>query len=143
VVSRAGRARVHDAVAGPRQVIHVVTGSLISSPPALYVGTVAGLAPERLILQGKGLPAAVLNTIQSARAQSSSSLYVAEWVAFAKWCGSNGVTPSRCEVGDNLQLRYMRQPFRLATRYRTMLKIFSARDTRTGQAHQVKPRWFC
>jgi len=59
VFSRAG-----GTVAGPRQVRRTVTGSWIGSPPALSVGTVAGLATERLILQGKGLPAAVINTIQ-------------------------------------------------------------------------------
>jgi len=40
------------AVAGPRQARRAVLGSRIGSPPALSVGTVPGLAPERLNLQG-------------------------------------------------------------------------------------------
>jgi len=43
---------------------HNVASPRIDSPPAQSVGTVVGLAPERLILQGRGLAAAVINTIQ-------------------------------------------------------------------------------
>ena len=53
------------------------------APPARCIGTAVGLVPERLILQGKGLPEAVINTIQGACAPSTSSHYPAKWCAFS------------------------------------------------------------
>jgi len=75
VVPRAARTLVHDAVAGFRWARCAVTGPRIDSPPAISLGTIVDLAPERLILQGRNLPAAVINSIQSACAPSTSSLY--------------------------------------------------------------------
>lgn len=69
------------------------------------LGTVVGLAPERLMLQRRVLPAAVINAIQSACGPYTSSLYAAKWGAFSKWCGSNGVTPLvSCNIGERLGL---------------------------------------
>lgn len=102
VVSRAGYALADGAVAGAVQIGCAFTSPRDSTPPARFFGTVAGLAPERLILQGKGLPEAVINTIQSARAPSTSSLYAAKWCAFSKWCDRNHAVASLCEVGSVL-----------------------------------------
>jgi len=77
------------------------------------------LAPERLILQGRGLTAAVINTIQSARAPSTSylirrsgvlSLSGAETLALPLLCVRWGT----CLAWLSPQLRSMRRPFRLA-----------------------------
>ena len=68
----------------------------------MHHGTAVGLAPERLILQGKGLPKTVINTIQGARAPSTSSLYAVKWCAFSDWCDRNHAVPSHCEVGSVL-----------------------------------------
>lgn len=75
MVSRAGCS----LCVAPWQIRRAATGSWIGSLPALSVGTVASLAPERLILQGKGVPTAVINTIQCACAPSTSSLYADKW----------------------------------------------------------------
>ena len=102
MISRAGRALAVSAVASTVQAGCALTGPRDGAPPARCLGTAVGLAPERLILQGKGLPETVINTIQSARAPSTSSLYAAKWCAFSNWCEKNHAVPSQCEVGSVL-----------------------------------------
>ena len=102
VVSRACRALAVGALASTIQAGCAFTGPRDGAPPARCLGTAVGLAPERLILQGKGLPETVINTIQSARAPSTSSLYAAKWCAFSNWCETNHAVPSQCEVGSVL-----------------------------------------
>ena len=69
VVSRVGSALTDGTVAGTVQI-----GCAFTGPQPWDSGPVA---PERLILQGKGFPEAVINIIQSACAPSTSSLYAA------------------------------------------------------------------
>ena len=64
---------------GTVQIGCAFTGPWDSAPPARCNGRAVGLAPERFILQGKGLPEAVINAIQSACVPSTSSLYAAKW----------------------------------------------------------------
>ncbi|KAK0151140.1 hypothetical protein N1851_007714 [Merluccius polli] len=70
--------------------------AMVYSPLTQSVGATAVLASERLILQGKCLPVAVISMIQCARTSSTSSLYTAKWGAF------DHAIPSRCEVGSVL-----------------------------------------
>ena len=63
VVSRASDALTDGSVTGAVHIGCAFTGPRDSAPPARCIGTAVGLAPERLILQGKGLPEAVINTI--------------------------------------------------------------------------------
>ena len=68
VFSRAGGALTDGAVVGAVQIGCAFTSTQDSAPPARCVGATVGLAPERLILQDKGLRSeAVINIIQSAR----------------------------------------------------------------------------
>ena len=50
-------------MAGTLQMGCTFTGPRDSAPPARCFRTAVGLAPERLILQGKGLPEAVINRV--------------------------------------------------------------------------------
>lgn len=51
------------------------------------------LAPEWLSLTTAGLPQNVVKTIQSARAESTRSLYDCKWRVFEAWCTKEGVFP--------------------------------------------------
>ncbi|XP_049432685.1 uncharacterized protein LOC125889068 [Epinephelus fuscoguttatus] len=68
----------------------------ISSPPR-EAGPV-GLAREWLNLQSGGLPPGVIETIQSARAPSTRSLYESKWSIFEKWCSNTQEIPFQCSV---------------------------------------------
>ncbi|XP_016375724.1 uncharacterized protein LOC107714402 [Sinocyclocheilus rhinocerous] len=61
-----------------------------------------GLARERLNLYALGLLQEVINTIQSARAPSTRSLYGLKWHVFEDWCIPKGVIPFQCAVSDVL-----------------------------------------
>ena len=63
MVSKASGALTDGAVAGTVQIRCAFTGPRDSAPPARCIGTAVGSAPERLILQGKGLPKAVINAL--------------------------------------------------------------------------------
>ena len=54
-------------------------------PPARTPGSM-GLARERLNLSSAGLPQNVIDTIQSARAQSTRTVYDGKWRVFEEWC---------------------------------------------------------
>ena len=59
-----------------------------------------GLAHERWNLNAVGLPAQVIDNIQSARAASTRSLYSGKWQVFEEWCDSRCSTPFQCSVVD-------------------------------------------
>ena len=76
----------------------VVTGSGGDiSPPPREAGSL-GLARERLNLSTGGLPHSVIDTIQSARASSTRSLYEHRWRAFENWCSNSSTVPFQCSV---------------------------------------------
>ena len=62
----------------------------------------AGLPAERSRLVAKGLPAAVIATIQSSRASSTRTLYSYKWRAFEHWCLDKDLVPFQCSVVDIL-----------------------------------------
>jgi len=68
------------------------------------MGTVVGLAPERL--KGKGSSRFSYQYDSECPCAFHSFPYTAKWGALPKWCGSIGVTPSLCEVGDVLSLAF-------------------------------------
>ncbi|XP_034065716.1 uncharacterized protein LOC117542252, partial [Gymnodraco acuticeps] len=83
-------AAVRAAVAAPTTQGHTVSGGgddLSPTPRAL--GTM-GLAREWYNLNTVGLPQKVINTIQSARASSTRSLYDCKWRVFEEWCLQKG-----------------------------------------------------
>ena len=57
-----------------------------------------GLARERMNLDAEGLPQDVIDTIQSARAQSTRAAYEGRWCAFEKWCLKEQVVPFQASV---------------------------------------------
>ena len=57
-----------------------------------------GLAAERERLQRLGLPPAVVRTIQSARAPSTTACYAARWSAFQRWCTERESDPISCPL---------------------------------------------
>nr|XP_055041679.1 uncharacterized protein LOC129429181 [Misgurnus anguillicaudatus] len=61
-----------------------------------------GLARERWNLNAAGLPSSVINTIQSARASSTRTLYGNKWRVFEGWCERRVVIPFQCSVKDIL-----------------------------------------
>ncbi|KAI2662102.1 Gag-Pol polyprotein [Labeo rohita] len=61
-----------------------------------------GLAREGLNLNALGLPQEVINTIRSARAPSTRSLYDLKWQVFEDWCTHKGVIPFQCAVSEVL-----------------------------------------
>lgn len=58
-----------------------------------------GLAREWCNLNTVGLPQSVINTIQSARASSTRSLYDCKWRVFEEWCLREGHVSFQCPVG--------------------------------------------
>uniref|UniRef100_UPI003AAB97E8 uncharacterized protein n=1 Tax=Centroberyx gerrardi TaxID=166262 RepID=UPI003AAB97E8 len=66
-----------------------------------------GLAPERDRLERQGLPPAVINTIQSARAASTTALYTGKWLSFQRWCEDKGIDPVICPVNGILMFLQM------------------------------------
>ena len=75
-------------------------GPNISSPSRARSSM--GLARERLNLSTEGLPQSVINTIQSARAQSTRSLYDVKWRVFEEWCEDSHITSFQASVKDIL-----------------------------------------
>lgn len=53
-------------------------------------------------MNAAGLPAQVVDTIQSARASSTRSLYSCKWRVFEEWCASRQTIPFQCSVVDLL-----------------------------------------
>ncbi|XP_073687910.1 uncharacterized protein [Garra rufa] len=92
-----GRALATPVASGPA----VPSGGANFSPPS---GTdeSLGLAREGLNLNALGLPQEVINTIQSARAPSTRSLYDLKWRVFDDWCTRKGVIPFQCAVSEVL-----------------------------------------
>ncbi len=56
------------------------------------------MATERELLERRGLSDAVIQTIQSARAQSTARGYASRWRAFMQWCGKQNLDPVSCPV---------------------------------------------
>ena len=75
----------------------VTAGRRDSPPPGDNPATV-GLAAERERLQRLGLPPAVVRTIQSARAPSTTACYAARWSAFQRWCTERESDPISCPL---------------------------------------------
>ena len=81
----------------------VVPGGGLALHPSGPGTAAGGLALERRRLSNRGLSPAVINTIQSARAASTASVYCSKWVAFARWCGEREVAPESCSVETILE----------------------------------------
>ncbi|XP_034530069.1 uncharacterized protein LOC117805448 [Notolabrus celidotus] len=71
-------------------------------PPAPGPHSTLGLARERWNLNAAGLPAQVIDTIQSARAPATRSLYSGKWRVFEEWCVMRQIVPYQCSVVDLL-----------------------------------------
>ncbi|XP_066524949.1 uncharacterized protein [Hoplias malabaricus] len=72
----------------------------ISSPPRQDCSL--GLACERWNLNAIGLPPVFIDTIQSAWAISTRTLYEHKWRVFENWCVLRNVTPFQCSVSELL-----------------------------------------
>ena len=88
---------VHEAI---RHVEHPPVGGCDVSgrggggePPFDPGAPVEGLDVERLRRRNDGLSDGVIDTIQSARAGSTKTLYGNQWKGFSKWCRTKGVDP--------------------------------------------------
>ena len=57
-----------------------------------------GLARERMNLDAEDLPQSVIDTIQSARAQSTRTAYDGKWRAFEEWCSRERAVPFQASV---------------------------------------------
>ena len=77
----------------------ITGGGRDCAPPAGPMAS-AGLLAERSRLVAKGLPAAVIATIQSSRASSTRTLYSYKWRAFEHWCLDKDLVPFQCSVVD-------------------------------------------
>ncbi|KAK2828053.1 hypothetical protein Q5P01_019087 [Channa striata] len=72
-------------------------------PQFPFAGPAAvGLAPERERLERLGFPPAVVQTIQGARAPSTTALYAAKWSAFQRWCLERNMDPASCPLSQIL-----------------------------------------
>lgn len=71
------------------------------SPSSRQTGSM-GLARERWNLNAAGLPPAVIDTIQGARASSTQTLYGCKWRVFEKWCAERGIVSFQCSVVELL-----------------------------------------
>ncbi|XP_029968087.1 uncharacterized protein LOC115403361 [Salarias fasciatus] len=78
---------------------HAVTGRGSSFSPTSGAPGSLGLAPEWCNLNTAGLPQNVIDTIQSARAASTRSLYDCKWRVFEEWCQKKGHISFQCTVG--------------------------------------------
>ncbi|XP_029975893.1 uncharacterized protein LOC115409064 [Salarias fasciatus] len=78
---------------------YAVTGRGSSFSPTSGAPGSLGLAPEWCNLNTAGLPQNVINTIQSARAASTRSLYDCKWRVFEEWCQKKGHISFQCTVG--------------------------------------------
>ncbi|KAJ8333524.1 hypothetical protein SKAU_G00415320 [Synaphobranchus kaupii] len=78
------------------------TGAGADFPPATPAACALGLARERMNLHAVGLPLRVINTIQSARATSTRTLYDLKWRVFEKWCEEKHVVSFQCSVAEVL-----------------------------------------
>ncbi|XP_043992826.1 uncharacterized protein LOC122842750 [Gambusia affinis] len=88
-----GRTMASTAAAGP-----VVSGGGGNPPPAPRKAGTMGLACEWFNLHSVGLPHNVIETIQSARAPATRSLYDCKWAIFEKWCAEAQEIPIQCTV---------------------------------------------
>ncbi|XP_063050161.1 uncharacterized protein LOC134444913 [Engraulis encrasicolus] len=66
-------------------------------PTPREVGSM-GLARERWNLDAVGLPPAVIETIQGARASSTQNLYSCKWRVFEAWCSQKEIISFQCSV---------------------------------------------
>ncbi|KAJ8347059.1 hypothetical protein SKAU_G00284600 [Synaphobranchus kaupii] len=78
------------------------TGAGADFSPATPAACALGLARERMNLHAVGLPLRVINTIQSARATSTQTLYDLKWRVFEKWCEEKHVVSFQCSVAEVL-----------------------------------------
>jgi len=64
--------------------------------------TSPGLAPERDRLRQGGLSDSVIQSIQAARAGSTTACYRPKWLGFQRWCEERKIEPLSCELGSIL-----------------------------------------
>lgn len=93
---------VRSAVAPPPTEGPPVSGGGGNLPSSSRHVSPLGLARERWNLNAAGLPSSVINTIQSARASSTRTLYGNKWRVFEGWCERRVVIPFQCSVKDIL-----------------------------------------
>ena len=79
-----------------------LTGGGGDIPPTPRAPGSMGLARERMNLSAGGLPQNVINTIQSARALSTRTLYSCKWRVFEEWCEKSHVVAFQASVSDIL-----------------------------------------
>ncbi|CAL8337200.1 unnamed protein product [Boreogadus saida] len=84
VVSRAGGALTDGAVAGTVQTGCAFTGPWDGAPPARCIGTAVGLAPERLILQGKAYARQGLAPPLGVKAHSTRGVAASTWPLYSE-----------------------------------------------------------
>ncbi|XP_010773556.1 uncharacterized protein, partial [Notothenia coriiceps] len=90
---------VRSAVAAPPAQRHTVSGGGDDLSPTPGAHGPMDLAREWYNMSTVGLPQKVINTIQSARASSTRSLYDFKWRVFEEWCLQKGHTSFQCPVG--------------------------------------------
>ncbi|KAK5898201.1 hypothetical protein CgunFtcFv8_015639 [Champsocephalus gunnari] len=64
--------------------------------------TSPGLAPERDRLRQVGLSDNVIQTLQAARAESTTACYRPKWAGFRRWCEGRSLEPLSCTLGSIL-----------------------------------------
>lgn len=79
-----------------------VTSTGADIPPSSGTSGSMGLARERLNLNTLGLPHSVIDTIQSARAQSTRTAYDGKWRVFEEWCDKSHITAFQASIKDIL-----------------------------------------
>ncbi|KAK5930341.1 hypothetical protein CgunFtcFv8_026581 [Champsocephalus gunnari] len=90
---------VRAAVAAPTTQGQIVSGGGGDPSPTPRARGTMGLTREWYNLNTVGLPQKVINTIQSARASSTRSLYDCKWRVFEEWCLQEGHISFQCPVG--------------------------------------------
>ncbi|XP_032363907.1 uncharacterized protein LOC116677742 [Etheostoma spectabile] len=96
-------------------------------PPPPGPRSALGLARERWNLNASGLSEQVIDTIQSARAASTRSLYSGKWRVFEEWCERRDTIPFQCSVVDLLCfLQYLMDEGRAFSTIKVYLAAVSA-----------------
>ncbi|XP_055053994.2 uncharacterized protein [Misgurnus anguillicaudatus] len=90
------------AVASPAAQGPSVTSARRDFPSCPGQNSSLGLARERLNLSATGLSPAVIETIQSARAASTRSVYDKKWNVFERWCALRNTVPFICSLAEVL-----------------------------------------
>ena len=65
------------------------------------------LGPERDRLRQGGLSDSVIQSIQAARAGSTTACYRPKWLGFQRWCEERRIEPLSCELGSSLSFLHL------------------------------------